>query len=177
MDWLDKLLRAKVVFGDRFGRYLAWANLAIIGILLYEVCARYLFNAPTNWAHETSTMLFGGYCLAAGLYTQVHNKHVRIDIIYQMFGPRTRAAMDVLTGLLIITAFGYLLMVSYQFALDSWKMGEVSSRSSWGPVLYPLKAVIPLTVVLLMLNQVIYLLRDICIVLGQYQVPEEVSHD
>lgn len=167
MSWIQHIERAQFVLGDRFGRLIAWANLAIIVVLLWEVSARYLFDSPTDWAHEASTMLFGGYCLAAGVYTQTHNGHVRIDVIYQLFGARGRAVMDCISGLLIITALSFLLVVSFKFAQESWLQQEVSSKSPWRPLLYPIKAVIPMTVALLILNQCLYFIRDLLTALGQ----------
>lgn len=160
------LIRLQKQLGDRFGRLIAWSNMLIIGVLIYEVCVRYLFNAPTNWAHETSTMIFGGYCLAAGVYTQVHNKHVRIDIIHQLFSERVKAWLDCLSGLFIIAAFSILLVISFRYAMDSWLINEVSSKSPWRPLLYPIKSIIPLTVLLLTINQVIYFVRDLMIGIG-----------
>lgn len=167
MSLIKRLEHAQFVFGDRFGRLIAWANLGIIAVLLFEVSARYLFDAPTDWAHEASTMFFGGYCLAAGVYTQAHHGHVRIDVIYQLFGPRARAIMDCLCGILIICALGFLLVVSFNYAKDSWLLQEVSSKSPWRPLLFPIKAVIPITVFLLIMNQIIYFFRDLLIAFGQ----------
>lgn len=182
MSFMKSLLHYQQALGDHFGRLIAWSNLIIIWVLLYEVCARYLFDAPTNWAHETSTMVFGGYCLAAGVYTQVHNKHVRIDVVYQLFGSRSRAWMDCVSSIFIIAALGILLYVSYHYAMDSWRIGEVSSKSPWRPVLYPIKAVIPFTVLLLIINQTIYFIRDLMIATGimesaTIESDEGVLHD
>jgi len=41
------------------GRLAAWITLVCVLILTYEVVMRYFFNAPTRWAHLTSTLLFG----------------------------------------------------------------------------------------------------------------------
>ncbi|KLN60344.1 hypothetical protein WH96_11325 [Kiloniella spongiae] len=177
MTWMKILLQRQLELGDRFGRLISWVNLLIIAVLLYEVCMRYLFSAPTNWAHEMSTMLFGGYCLAAGVYTQAYDKHVKIDVIYHLFGERSRAFLDVISGLFILAGFAFLFMISYQYALDSWILSEVSSKSSWRPILFPIKAVIPLTVFLLILNQLIYFLRDVMIALRMIDREGEILHD
>ncbi len=175
---MHRLLKAQQAFGDRFGRLIAWLNLAIITVLLYEVCARYLLNAPTSWAHETSTMIFGGYCLAAGVYTQTHNKHVRIDVIYQLFGDKGRAWMDCFSSIFIVAALGFLLYVSSGYAYESWSIKEVSSKSPWRPLLFPIKTVIPITVLLLILNQCIYFMRDFMIATGiMHALSDDMNFD
>ena len=44
-----------------FGRLVSYLILGIIGITIWEVVLRYMFNSPTVWVSETSEFLFA-YC-------------------------------------------------------------------------------------------------------------------
>ncbi|MDO6565080.1 TRAP transporter small permease subunit [Amphritea sp. 1_MG-2023] len=160
---LQRYLSIQDGISEFIGRAVSWMCLALILVLLYEVVARYFFNAPTNWAHELSTMLYGTFCILAGAYTHKHRGHVRSEVIYGLFPKKGRAVMDVITGLMGLAVFSVFFMVALEFAMDSWAILEVSSKSPWAPPLYPFKSVMPLAVALLMMQSLAHLTRDICI--------------
>ena len=51
-------------------------------ILINEVVLRYVFNAPTIWAHETTIFLCGIAFIYGGLYCSAQDKHIRVVLIY-----------------------------------------------------------------------------------------------
>lgn len=148
------------------GRVVSWLGLAMIGVLIFEVTARYLFNSPTTWAHESTTMLYGTLCVLAGAYTHRHHGHVRSEVIYNLFPRRGRALLDVITGLIGLVVFSIFLVVAFNFAWDSWAMQEVSSKSTWGPPIWPFKAMLPLGIALMILQSLAHLLRDLLVLFG-----------
>lgn len=147
------------------GKAVSWMCLALIGVLVFEVTSRYFFDAPTNWAHELSTMLYGTFCILAGVYTHKHHGHVRSEAIYGLFPKRGRAFLDVVTGLLGLVVFCVFFTVVFDFAKESWAIREMSSKSAWAPPLYPFKAMMPLAVALMILQATAQLVRDICTLL------------
>jgi len=151
---------------ERVGRGVAWLCLAMIAVLLFEVTARYLFNSPTAWAHESTTMLYGTFCILAGAYTHRYHGHVRSEVIYNLFSTRGRALLDLITGSIGLLVFALFFNITLHFAWDSWLMGEHSSKSTWGPPVYPFKAMLPLAIGLLMLQSLAHGLRDLLVVLG-----------
>ncbi|MGH7389437.1 MAG: TRAP transporter small permease subunit [Candidatus Rokuibacteriota bacterium] len=119
----------------------------------YEVVARYAFNAPTVWAYDTTYMLFGAQFMLAAAYTLLKGGHIRTDVFYERWSPRTRATIDVVSYLFFF--FPGMLFVLYAGGVEAWQswlIGERSDWTPWRPVLYPLKAVIPLTAALLVLQ-------------------------
>ncbi|MCS6867538.1 TRAP transporter small permease subunit, partial [Thermus sp.] len=64
------------------GRLAAWLTLAAVLILTVEVVRRYFFNAPTQWAHEVSTLLFGLLYVLTGAYALRERAHVGVDVFY-----------------------------------------------------------------------------------------------
>ncbi|HSF06914.1 MAG TPA: TRAP transporter small permease subunit [Methylomirabilota bacterium] len=129
----------------------AWLIVPMTLAVSYEVAARYLFNAPTVWAYDTTYMFYGAQFMLAAAYTLLKDGHVRTDVFYERWSPRTRATIDVVSYVLFF--FPGMLFVLYAGWVEfwlSWQIGERSDWSAWRPILYPLKAVIPLTALLLL---------------------------
>ena len=87
-------------FNEEIGRYVAyWAVIAVF-VYYYEVVARYVFNSPTNWVHESMFLMFGMQYLLCGAYAYREESHVRVDIFYSRFSPRGKAIADIITSVL-----------------------------------------------------------------------------
>jgi TRAP-type mannitol/chloroaromatic compound transport system permease small subunit len=102
MNKLTNFLRYIDWLSEWSGKAICFMVLAMIGVILYEVVLRYVFGAPTSWAHEASTMLYGSYCILAGAFTQRFRAHVRSDAVHRLFPKRIRVGLDCFTGLLTI---------------------------------------------------------------------------
>lgn len=165
-----QLLHAWIRWQDRLsellGRLVSWLAIVLVGMLVYEVVARQLLNTPTSWAHEASTMAYGTYAILAGAYTEKWHGHVRIDIFYQRLSEKGRALSSLIIGILVLTLLALLLHSSYEYAMQSVAMQERSFRSTWAPVIWPLKVMIPVAVFLIMLQMLANTLRHLCTVLG-----------
>ncbi|HXG05542.1 MAG TPA: TRAP transporter small permease subunit, partial [Candidatus Binatia bacterium] len=132
-----------------------WLIVPMTLAVAYEVVARYAFNAPTVWAYDLTYMLYGAQFMLAAAYTLRRGGHIRTDVFYERWSPRTRAAVDALGYLLFF--FPGLLFVLYAGGVEAWHAWQITERSDatpWRPVLYPLKAVIPLSALLLLLQGV-----------------------
>ncbi len=124
----------------------------MIAILCYEVVARYVFSAPTIWAHHTSQQLFGAYSVLMGAYCLRYGQHIKMDAIYDRFPRRTRAILDSITTLVILIFLGLMLWRGTLSALDSYRIGEVPHAIPFKPLLWPLRATIPLSAALCILQ-------------------------
>ena len=136
------------------GRAISWLTLAMIAVLVLEIVARYFLNSPTIWAHETSTMLYGAFCMLAGSYTLRHQGHVRSEVIYGIMGKRGKALSDTIIFTLGLVVLGVFFKMSVEFAADSWAVKEYSNKSIWQPAVYPIKTVIPVAVGLVILQNI-----------------------
>lgn len=126
----------------------------------YEVTARYAFNRPTVWAYDLTYMFFGTQFMLAASYTLLKGGHIRTDVFYERWSSRTRALIDVVSYVLFF--FPGMLFVLYAGGVEawhSWMIGERSDWTPWRPVIYPLKAVVPLTALLLVLQGVSELIK------------------
>lgn len=132
------------------GKSFGWLILVLTLGTSYEVFMRYLLGAPTTWAFDISYITYGALFLMAGAYTLSRNGHVRADVIYRLWKPRWQASIDLL--LYIIFFFPAILAFiwsGWNFAKMSVMFRELSIFSPAGVPVFPLKALIPLTGVIL----------------------------
>lgn len=152
------------------GKTAGWAIVALTFAVCYEVFARYVLRAPTEWAFDASYMLYGVLFMLAGPYTLARNAHVRGDFLYRNWAPRRQAVMDlVLYFLFYFPGILALAFAGYTFAKFSWAMGEQSMNSPNGPPVYPYKALIPIVGVLMLVQGIAEVVRCIwCVRTGQW---------
>jgi TRAP-type mannitol/chloroaromatic compound transport system permease small subunit len=152
------------------GRCFGWFILLLTFGVSYEVFVRYVLGKPTTWAYDVSYITYGALFLMAGAYTLARNGHVRADMLYRFWRPRTQATLDLV--LYIIFFFPGVIALIYSgfvFARMSWMFKEVSVFSPAGAPIFPLKALIPLTGLLLFLQGIAEVIRCvICIRTGAW---------
>ena len=143
------------------GEVVCWLIVPLVGSLTYEVFARYIFGAPTVWAYDVSYMIYGGMFMLGAGYALFRGGHIRTDMLYQNWSPRTQGAVDAVCYLfLFFPAMLFLLWMGGQEAWHAWEIGERSDQSPWRPILYPFKAVIPVTALMLLLQGVSEFLKS-----------------
>ena len=129
------------------------AALLVIPLVLatcWEVFARYVLESPTIWAFELGYMLMGVHFLLGGALTLKRQSHVRIDLIYARLSPRRRAVIDlILYGVLVLPALVLLDLRLWEHAARAYVSGETSGQSAWNPPIWPLRAAILASFVLL----------------------------
>jgi TRAP-type mannitol/chloroaromatic compound transport system permease small subunit len=158
------------------GKAFAWLILVLTFGISYEVFVRYVLRAPTTWAFDFSYINYGALFLMAGAYTLARNGHVRADVLYRFWPPRRQASMDlVLYILFFIPAVLAFIYSGWNYAAFSVRFREVSIFSPAGVPVFPLKALIPVTGVLLLLQGIAEICR--CILCIQTGVWPRRMHD
>lgn len=148
------------------GRLAAWLTLLAVLILTAEVVRRYFFNAPTQWAHEVSTLLFGLLYVLAGAYALKEKAHVGVDVFYSRLSRKGQAWFNLL-GFVFLTLFvGTLVVYGWKFFLASWQNREFSLANQAIPI-FPFKLAIPLGAALLLLQGLANAIRDLLLLLGK----------
>jgi TRAP-type mannitol/chloroaromatic compound transport system permease small subunit len=144
------------------GKAFAWLILVLTLGVSYEVFVRYVLRAPTTWAFDFSYINYGALFLMAGAYTLARNGHVRADVVYRLWRPRTQATMDlVLYVIFFLPAVAAWMYAGWNYAQMSVTFREVSIFSPAGVPVFPLKALIPLTGLLLFIQGVAEIIRCI----------------
>lgn len=158
---LVRIVRVIDTISEWSGRVVAWLIIPLMVGTTYEVFARYLFNAPTIWAYDTSYMLYGSHFMLGAAYTLLKGGHIRTDILYQKWSPRTQGRVDALLYLLLFfPGMIFFLWMGAQEGVQSMLIGERSDATPWRPILYPLKLVIPVTALLILVQGVSELIKS-----------------
>ncbi len=159
---MAKFLRIIDLANEYTGKAARWVALGMISATTYEVFARYFFNAPTQWAHQT-VMILGGVLVALSWgWVLLHRGHIGLDVIYRRLSPRQQAVID-LAGylLLFFPLIGLLAYVSYDWMMDSWAVDEKWTVSYWKPPMWPCRAVLTFGFILLFFQGLAHFIRDI----------------
>ena len=164
MSFLKAFLKFINAVNDWVGNLLSYFLFLFFALLFMEVILRYFFNSPTVWANELAQMLFGAYAILAGGYIMRIGGHVNVDIVYSRLSQKSKAGLDIFTSILFFLFCGMLLIYGGSLAWDSLSRFE-HSQSAWNPPLYPAKLMIPLAALLLMLQGLAKLIRDLLILL------------
>lgn len=167
---MDRILLFVDGISTWIGKIFGWCILLLTFATSYEVFARYMFGAPTDWAFDASYMLYGTLFMMAGAYTLSRNGHVRGDFLYRAWAPRTQAMMDLALYFLFffpgMLAFVY---AGYGFAKFSFMINERSAASPNGPIVWPFKWLIPIVGTLMVLQGIVEVIRCIqCIRTGEW---------
>lgn len=157
---MKRLLSAIDTFTDRAGMGTAFGILVIAGVTAYEVIARFAFNAPTMWAHQTAALLFGIYCFLTGGYVLLHERHVRVDVWWARLSPRGKAIADLATSGFAFLFIGALLWFAIPYAWHSFQIRQVAV-TVFAPPLYPVKMLLVIGAFLFLLALVVKFVRDL----------------
>ena len=146
-----RLARAITALNRLFFDCAKWLVYVIALLMIYEVVARYSFHSPTSWAPELATLIFGPFFLLGGPYLLHLGGHVAVDILSVKAGEKTAPALAAIGFLLAILFSAILLRYGLPLALQSLQYGE-TSYSTWNPVVWPTKTILPLAAGLLVLQ-------------------------
>ena len=112
------------------GKTFSYVYLILIAVMVYEVTARYLFDAPTIWAHEVSGALIAVGFTLGGVYTMQQKGHISISSVYELMPPRWKAALDVFAQVVTLVFLAAFIWGAGVNALKAWELGETSG-SAW----------------------------------------------
>ena len=157
-----------------FGKLCAWAVVGLTLLISWEVFSRYVLNTPHAWVLDAQIMLYGLLFMTAGAYTLAKNGHVRGDVLYGFFEPRTQASIDLaLYIVFFLPGIVALTWAGWTFANDSLAIREQTFNADPLPI-YPFKFVVPVAGAMLLLQGLVEILRCvICLKTGVWPTREE----
>lgn len=142
-------------FVDLVGRTAAWLVLGLVMLVAFNVLARYMFSAGTVALQELEWHVLAVTALVGMSYGINRGDEVRVDMLYGNYGPRTKAAVDMLSAVLMLLVAVFIVKVSFGYVAQSYAYHEGSPDPGGLPYRYLLKALIPLGFVLLALQAVV----------------------
>jgi TRAP-type mannitol/chloroaromatic compound transport system permease small subunit len=152
------------------GQFFSWLIVALTLLISWEVFSRYALDHPHSWAFDVMIIMYGTLFMMAGAYTLAKAGHVRGDVLYGFFEPRTQATIDlVLYIVFFIPGVFALTYAGYFYAAESWAIRESSTITAEGPPLYPFKTMLPLAGAFLLAQGIVEIIRCvICIKQGEW---------
>ncbi len=148
------------------GRLAMLLIFVMMGILLFSSGSRTFFNTSHIWTVEMAQFIMTGYYLLGGAYSMQLNSHVRMDLLYGQWSPKTQAAVDAVTVFflvfyLVVLLIGGISSTEYALAYDQ------RNYSAWAPPLAPIKIVMCVGIVLMLLQVIATFFKDLAAARGE----------
>lgn len=156
--WIDR-------FSKLTGIIFSYLLVPLVLLVVYEVITRQL-QRPTIWTFEMTSFLYAAHFMLVAAYGLLMKSHVSIDLVSSRFSAKTNAALSLICYACMF--FPFIAVFTYygiDYAYYAWLYRE-TSWSTWGPPLYYIKTVIPVTAVMLMLQGISEVIKNIGILAG-----------
>jgi len=164
LDFHTRVTDAIEAINVKAGEYVAYWAVISVFVYYYEVMARFLFNSPTNWVHESMFLMYGMQYMISGAYAYREDQHVRVDVVYSKLSPRGKAIADIISSVFFFIFTLTLLWTGGRFALDAVHNAE-TSFTEWGIQYWPVKLTMPIGAALIVLQGISKLIKDIMFVM------------
>ena len=158
--WMRPLVSSIDLLNLWAGRITCLLLVPIIFVMVYEVVARKLFVAPTDWSYEYSRMLSGAMFMLGAGYALMRGVHIRADFIYRNWSIQRQATVDAVLYLAFyFPAMLFFFWVSLDYTLSAWSNWERSMDSAMMAPLAPARTAMPIGAMLLLLQGIAEILR------------------
>jgi len=161
---MPRVIKAYVRYVDALNRAVGTVILYMIfvmmAVLLFGSISRYVFNASFLWVIEMSQFLMAAYYLLGGGYSLQMESHVRMDVFYERWAPRSRAFWDSLTAFCLVFYLGFLTLGGVSSTSYALEYGQ-KNYSAWGPLMWPIKMIMTIGIVLMLLQAISIFFKDL----------------
>jgi TRAP-type mannitol/chloroaromatic compound transport system permease small subunit len=167
---LDRYIKALNLFFFKVG---AFFTFCLIIFTLTSVLARYLFQTSFVWFDELLWHFFGLGFLLAMAHTLNEDGHVRVDILYNKFSHKTKAWVEILGIIFFMFPICYLIIrYGYSYSYASYEINEISDSPNGMPYRWLIKGAIPFGFILLTLQGVSHIIKQIFILTNKVEIKE-----
>ncbi len=136
-------VRAVDFFTEWMGRTVSWLSLGMVMVTAIVVVLRYGFDLGWIGLQESVVYMHALLFMLGASYTLKHDAHVRVDIVYQRLGARSRAWVDLLgSWLLLMPVCIFIGWIAWEYVAASWSVHESSREAGGLPAVFLLKSVI-----------------------------------
>lgn len=135
---------------------------AVVAVLTFvEVCARYFFNAPTQWSIEIVILIAALHYIMSGAQAYADDTHIRITVLFDRLSVRAQWAFRIVERMLITVVCAIVGTWAFFAAQFSIQIGE-RSGSNWNtPSPMIVKVVVVVGLALMGLQALENLIRDL----------------
>lgn len=184
------VLRGYIALIDRLnygvGRVAMYGIFAMMAVLLWSSISKFS-DQPSLWTLEVAQFAMIAYFFLGGPYAIQMGSHVRMDLFYDNWSIKRKAATDAITVLCLMAYLCVLLwggLSSTAYSLGYWGSEPVSffvglltgaeevgtmerSRTIWRPYLWPIKTIMCVGIILMLLQALSELAKDILRLKGE----------
>lgn len=158
--WMRRIITFLDVTSLWIGRITCLLLVPLMLAMVYEVVARKLFIAPTDWAYDISRMIYGAIFMLGAGYALMRGVHIRADFIYRLWQPKNQARIDTLLYLILFfPGMIFFFWIAAEYAYDAWQSWELSMDTAWMAPLAPARTAMPLGVLFLILQGISEVLK------------------
>ncbi|WP_436643555.1 TRAP transporter small permease subunit [Microbaculum sp. FT89] len=163
-ETVKRYVRYVDALNRKVGLFAMYLIFGMLGILFYSAISKAFF-LPSLWTLEMAQFVMVAYYMLGGGYTLQTGTHVRMDLLYSRWRPRTKAAVDSVTILFLIFFLVLLLAGGYSSTEYAFRYGE-ESYSAWAPKMWPIKVIMCIAILLTLLQAVATFFRNLAEALG-----------
>ena len=139
--------------------------LVMLAILTYSVVSSNLFDSPAVWVMEMAQFTMAAYYLLGAGYSLQQGAHVRMDFIYERWSLKHRAMVDAMTIFFVLFYLGVLVYGGVQSSSYALEYGQ-RNHTVWGPYMAPIKIIMTSGMVLMLLQSIAELVKDLATLAG-----------
>ncbi len=161
MKFIKSYIKIIDSFQEKVGSFTSWFTLILVLLTCYDVFTRYLLNVSSVANQELEWHIFSIIFLLSVGYTLKKDEHVRIDLFYDKFSSKTKAWINLIGTVLFLFTFCIIIIwSSINFVEISFRMREGSPDAGGLPARYILKALIPISFFILLLEGISLLFKS-----------------
>ena len=144
------------------GNIVRWFALIMVIVQFCLVILRYVFGVSYIFLNESVLYLHASLFMLGAGYTLLVDKHVRVDIFYSRLNDRKKWLVNIFGHLLfLIPSMIILAVYSWPSVKNAFAILEGPISVGGIPASFLLKALIPLFCILLIIQAVSCLIRDL----------------
>ena len=143
---------------DLIGRAASWLALVIVVLMAVNVVLRYSFSIGSVWAQELEWHLLVPLIMFGIPFALLKGEHVRVDVLFEKFAPRTQHLIDIVSQLLGLTIAAIFFCLCIGYVQQSFAIDEMSSDPGGLSHRWVLKSLLPLGFAVLALQSLASLL-------------------
>jgi TRAP-type mannitol/chloroaromatic compound transport system permease small subunit len=165
-------------FTEITGRLIAWLTMLMVVLVMLVVATRYFLEIGSIALQEAVTYLHCLVFLMGLAFTLKHDGHVRVDIFYRGFSPKSKATVNLLGGILFLVPVCLLIFfTSLDYVLASWAIKETSAENNGLPFVYLLKTLMLLMPLTLLLQGIAEIIKSGLVISGVDVLANQITEN
>ncbi|MES9938570.1 MAG: TRAP transporter small permease subunit [Sedimenticola sp.] len=152
----------------------AWLNVVLVLVILLQVVMRYGFNRGMVPLEELMWHLYAVAFMFGMAYSITNDSHIRVDIVHMSLPKRAQHLFEILGILLLLMPFLWILFDhSTGWVAEAYRVGESSANPTGLPYRWIIKAVVPITAVLMFIAALARLIQETLLLLHHGREPAD----